>query len=280
MCTQVRDPPYLKFGETMSIPLTDSARKIDMQANRTATESRPHILIVDDDTEILDLVDHYLTEEGFRVSRSQDGHGMRQVFDQGDVDLVILDVRLKGEDGLILAADLRQRNSETGIVILSRKDEVVDRVVGLELGADDYLAKPFHLRELLARVRSVLRRCETRISESQRVVDGVAPAIYRFGGWQMNSDSRELRSPSGQPVRLSSGEFDLLQVFLANANKALSRDRLLDLARGREAALFDRSIDVLVGRLRRKIEEDPRRPRMIKTIRGAGYMLNINVTHE
>jgi two-component system OmpR family response regulator len=227
-----------------------------------------HILIVDDQAEICDLVQEYLSGEGYRVSAAQDGAGMRKVMVESRVDLVILDLMLPGEDGLTLARALRQE-STVGIIILTGRGEIVDRIIGLEMGADDYLPKPFHLRELLARVKSVLRRASSRSMENQ----AVSPrSKARFAGWNLDLSSRELLSPSGKEVRLTTGEFDLLAAFVNNANQVLTRDRLLDLARNREGGPFDRTIDVQVGRLRRKLEEDPQRPTMIKTVRGTGYI--------
>jgi two-component system, OmpR family, response regulator len=227
-----------------------------------------HILIVDDQREICDLVQEYLTGEGYRVSTAQDGGEMRKAMAQSAIDLVILDLMLPGEDGLTLARSLRQESS-VGIIILTGRGEIVDRIIGLEMGADDYLPKPFHLRELLARVKSVLRRASSRGTESQA---GPSRSKARFAGWNLDLSSRELFSPSGQEVRLTTGEFDLLAAFVTNANQVLTRDRLLDLARNREAGPFDRTIDVQVGRLRRKLEDDPQRPTIIKTVRGTGYI--------
>ena len=231
-----------------------------------------HILIVDDQQEICDVVQEYLTGEGYRVSAAHDGSGMRQVLGQSPVDLVILDLMLPGEDGLTLARSLRSE-SGIGIIILTGRGETVDRIIGLEMGADDYLPKPFHLRELLARVKSVLRRVQSRADESH--VAGRARA--RFAGWTLDLSSRELLAPDGEEVRLTTGEFDLLSAFVNNANQVLSRDRLLDLARNREAGPFDRTIDVQVGRLRRKLEDDPQNPTMIKTVRGSGYIFTPSV---
>jgi two-component system, OmpR family, response regulator len=226
-----------------------------------------HILIVDDQPEICDVVHEYLSGEGYRVSIAHDGAGMRRVMSQSPVDLVILDLMLPGEDGLTLARSLREE-SGVGIIILTGRGETVDRIIGLEMGADDYLPKPFHLRELLARVKSVLRRVTSRIAEKSAQPRTKA----RFAGWRLDLSSRELLSPSGEEVRLTTGEFDLLSAFVNNANQVLTRDRLLDLARNREAGPFDRTIDVQVGRLRRKLEEDPQKPTMIKTVRGSGYI--------
>jgi len=239
-----------------------------------------HILVVDDDPEILDIVRDYLGEEGFRVSAVASGAEMHQVLAAAPVDLVILDVRLAGENGFDLAKEIRQA-SDAGIIMLSRKDDVVDRVAGLEVGADDYIAKPFHLRELLARTRSVLRRraAGSDASEVETATEATATR-YRFGGWELDQRSRVLLSPTAKPIELSSGEFDLLVAFLEHPKETLSRDRLLDLTRGVRAAQYDRSIDVQVGRLRRKIEIDPPRPAMIKTVRGAGYRFSLDVELE
>jgi two-component system OmpR family response regulator len=230
-----------------------------------------HILIVDDQREICDLVQEYLSSEGYRVSTAHDGTGMRRVIAQDPVDLVVLDLMLPGEDGLTLARSLREESS-VGIIILTGRGETVDRIIGLEMGADDYLPKPFHLRELLARVKSVLRRASTRSADRQ----AASRPRARFA-WNLDLSTRELLSPSGEEVRLTTGEFDLLAAFVNNANQVLTRDRLLDLARNREAGPFDRTIDVQVGRLRRKLEDDPQRPTMIKTVRGSGYIFTPSV---
>ncbi len=226
-----------------------------------------HILVVDDQQEICDVIDQYLTGEGYRVSTAHDGAEMRHVMNKDPADLVILDLMLPGEDGLALARTLRSE-SAIGIIILTGRGETVDRIIGLEMGADDYLPKPFNLRELLARVKSVLRRVHGRIEESPQA----GRTRMRFAGWSLDLSSRELLSPTGEEIRLTTGEFDLLAAFVNNANQVLSRDRLLDLARNREAGPFDRTIDVQVGRLRRKLEDDPQNPTMIKTVRGSGYI--------
>jgi two-component system OmpR family response regulator len=226
-----------------------------------------HILVVDDQQEICDLVREYLSGEGFRVSTANDGAGMREAITREPVELVILDLVLRGEDGLQLARELRG-TSDIGIIMLTGRGETVDRIIGLEMGADDYLSKPFHLRELLARVRSVLRRGSTRGGD--KPVAG--RARIKFAGWILDLASRELHSPSGEDVRLTTGEFELLAAFVNQPNQVLSRDRLLDLSRHREAGPFDRTIDVQVGRLRRKLEDDPKNPGLIKTVRGGGYI--------
>jgi two-component system OmpR family response regulator len=232
-----------------------------------------HILVVDDQKEICEVVQQYLSSEGYRVSVANDGGGMRRVMGQAEVDLVILDLMLPGEDGLTLARQLREE-STVGIIILTGRGETVDRIIGLEMGADDYLPKPFHLRELLARVKSVLRRASSRAHKEK---PSGARARARFAGWHLDLSTRELVSPDGGEVRLTTGEFDLLAAFVNNANQVLSRDRLLDLARNREAGPFDRTIDVQVGRLRRKLEPDPQNPTMIKTVRGTGYIFTPTV---
>ena len=232
-----------------------------------------HIVVVDDQKEICQVVQEYLSGEGYRVSAAHDGPGMRRVMAQDPVDLVILDLMLPGEDGLTLARALRDE-SEVGIIILTGRGETVDRIIGLEMGADDYLPKPFHLRELLGRVKSVLRRVSSR---SQDKPSPGARSKARFAGWNLDLATRELLSPAGGDVRLTTGEFDLLAAFVNNANQVLSRDRLLDLARNREAGPFDRTIDVQVGRLRRKLEDDPQKPTIIKTVRGTGYIFTPTV---
>ena len=234
-------------------------------------KDKDHILIVDDHPDICEMVRSYLEEEGFRVSTANDGEAMRRVMAQGPVTLVLLDLILPGEDGLTLARKLRAE-SNVGIIILTGRGETVDRIIGLEMGADDYLPKPFHLRELLARVKSVLRRASARdLSIHEK------PSSARFNGWQLDLTARELTAPGGEAVRLTTGEFDLLAAFVSNANVVLSRDRLLDLARNREAGPFDRTIDVQVGRLRRKLDDDPHQPSLIKTVRGSGYIFTAQV---
>jgi two-component system OmpR family response regulator len=222
-----------------------------------------HILVVDDQREICDLVQQYLSSEGYyRVSTAQDGAGMRRVMAQSPVDLVILDLILPGEDGLTLARSIRDETN-VGIIILSGRGEPVERIIGLEMGADDYLPKPFLPRELLARVKSVLRRTSPRTTEKQ----AQARSKAQFAGWTLDLLRRVLYSPSDKEVDLTRGEFDLLAAFVKNPNQVLTRDRLLD----REAGPEDRTIDVQVLRLRRKLKIDPKNPTIIKTVRGRGY---------
>jgi len=234
---------------------------IDNQNNESS-----HILVVDDDDGFRGIIGEYLSIEGYRVSTAHDGAAMRRVLAQSSVDLVLLDLVLPGENGLALARTLREQ-LKIGIIMLSGRGEAVDRIIGLEMGSDDYLPKPFEMRELLARVRSVLRRVRMPIEDTA----APTPPRLRFAGWTLNLSSHELLSPSGEEVRLTAGEFDLLSVFIDNANKVLSRDRLLDLTRGRQTGPKDRAIDMQVGRLRRKLQDD-NPPQLVKAVRGAGYI--------
>lgn len=236
-----------------------------------AMTAAEHILVVDDEPEIRDLIERYLSKHGYRVSTAADGKAMREVVTSDPVDLVILDLVMPGEDGLQQAIYLKA-NSSVGIIMLTSKSDMVDRVVGLEMGADDYVPKPFELRELLARVRSVLRRARAAVPPPTTEMSTAS-----FKGWQLEMASRRLTSPEGQDVALTTAEFSLLSTMVNNPNRVLSRDRLLDLARNRELEPFDRSIDVLVHRLRRKIELDPKNPILIKTVRGGGYLFTPDV---
>lgn len=227
------------------------------------------IVIVEDDPDIRRMVVDYLSAQQFAAVGVGDGPAMRRVLAEGLADLVILDLNLPGESGLTLIEELR-RDSAVPVIVLTGSGEVVDKVVGLEMGADDYVTKPFELRELLARVRSVLRRAAPQVV-------GERGGTYVFADWRLNPTTRSLVSPEGAPIDLTTTEFNLLAVFVDNANKVLSRDRLLDLVHGRSAGPFDRSIDVQVGRLRRKIETDPKSPQLIKTVRGAGYLFAAKV---
>lgn len=236
-------------------------------------DDKTHILIVDDEQDICTLVDQYLSDEGYQVSVAHDGAAMRQVIAQDPVDLVLLDIVLPNEDGLSIARQLRVENPNIGIIMLTGRGDTIDRIVGLEMGADDYLAKPFHLRELLARVKSVVRRTESVPAEAVTAASpGGETSRLRFAGWEFDLHTRELLSPANESVRLTSGEFDLLKVFVTHPNQVMSRDRLLDLTRGREAGPFDRTIDVQVGRLRRKLGDDPHQPQLVKTLRSGGYI--------
>ncbi len=231
--------------------------------------SRPeHILIVDDDAEIRSLLREYLERNGMRAEAVADGRSMRAALQLGRFDLVILDLMLPGEDGLVLCRDLRAR-SDLPVIMLTARGEETDRIVGLEMGADDYVPKPFSPRELLARIKAVLRRAHS-LPKDQTSSDAKA---MRFAGWTLELATHQLTSPKGVVVPLSSGEYRLLRVFLEHPNRVLSRDQLLDLTSGREAASFDRSIDVQVGRLRKRLGDAGREPRLIKTVRSEGYLL-------
>ncbi|HYD30063.1 MAG TPA: response regulator [Azospirillaceae bacterium] len=231
-------------------------------------ERTPHLLVVDDDREIRSLLSQFLTRHGYRVSTAKDGPEMMKALEAGRIDLVILDLMLPGEDGLSLCRRLRAE-STTPVIMLTAMGDETDRIVGLEMGADDYIAKPFSPRELLARVKAVLRRVSLAVAGGGPAVSGRALV---FDGWRLDMAKRELTSPDGVLVQLSAGEFDLLTAFAEHPQRVLTRDQLLDLTRGRAAAPFDRSIDVQVSRLRRKIEPDPREPTFIKTVRAGGYI--------
>lgn len=227
----------------------------------------PHVLIVDDDADIAGLLGRYLDGHGLQSSRVADGQQLRQA-PLDSVDLVLLDLGLPGEDGLTLLEHLRSGWGGP-VIVVSGRGETVDRTVGLELGADDYVAKPFDFRELLARIRSVLRR-------------GQGPALrgeprYAFAGMLLDPMARSLQDAEGRPVDLTSGEFDLLLVLAEHAQQVLNRDQLMNALRGRDVGPFDRTIDVRIARLRRKLEMDSAHPRMIKSVRGAGYVLAVDV---
>lgn len=228
----------------------------------------PHILIVDDHREIRELVSRALIKEGFRVSTAADGKAMRKALADSRIDLILLDLMLPGESGLTLCREIRS-HSNIPIIMVTAKGEEVDRVIGLELGADDYLPKPFGTRELVARINAVMRR--TR-SDTSAVPDVPKAKRYAFDRWVLNVEGRELIRDDNVAVPLSTGEFDLLMALVERPHRVLSRETLLDLARGRAASTFDRSIDTQVSRLRKKLEVDPADPKIIQTVWGGGYM--------
>jgi two-component system, OmpR family, response regulator len=230
-----------------------------------------HILVVDDDEAIRELIKEYLTENDLKVSVAESGADMDRVLSVEVVDLVLLDLKLPDEDGLAIARRLRE-SLDIPIIILTGRKEEVDRVMGLELGADDYVTKPFSQRELLARIKAVLRRTEGKRS----VRRGENVRAYRFSGWELNTGTRRLRSPDGRNVDLTNSEYALLVAFLKAPQRILSRDQLLESSRLHDD-IYDRSIDVQILRLRRKIEETPNQPSLIRTERGAGYYLNSTV---
>ena len=238
--------------------------------------SSEHILIVDDDREIRDLLGRFLDKHGLRVTTAADGQEMKKALADWKIDLVVLDLMMPGEDGLTLCRNLRT-HSNLPVIMLTAMGEETDRIIGLEMGADDYLAKPFNPRELLARIKAVLRRTSDRPTRNGAADEDLKSMRYSFSGWLLDVDKRELFSPSGTLVPLSGGEFELLLAFVSHPGRVLNRDQLLDLARGREAQPFDRSIDVQVSRLRRKIEDDPKAPSLIKTVRSGGYLFATEV---
>ncbi len=225
------------------------------------------ILVVDDDADLRWMVNKYLSKYDYEVTLAEDGNMMREALESETFDLAILDVNLPGEDGLSLARYLRG-NYQIGIIMLSAAAEVLDRIVGLEMGADDYVTKPFEPRELLARVKSVLRRAQSA-AESQ--ID-ITKNRVRFGDYSLDLETHQLIDEDDQPVSLTSMEFDLLKAFAENPNKVLNRDQLLSLSHNRDWDPFDRSIDIRITRLRRKIEAEPSKPQIIKTVRGVGYI--------
>jgi two-component system OmpR family response regulator len=231
-----------------------------------------HILIVDDDADIRSLLGDYLRKNGYRTTAVAEGKGMLAALDNGRVDLIVLDLMLPGDDGLVLCRNLRAR-SDIPVLMLTARGEDMDRILGLEMGADDYLPKPFNPRELLARIKSILRRAKAlpgnmETGETARVA---------FAGWELDMISRQLVSPEGVVVPLSGSEFRLLQIFLNHPNRVLNRDQLMDMMRGRETDPFQRSIDVQVSRLRYRLADDAKEPTIIKTVRGEGYILAAQV---
>lgn len=238
-------------------------------------QGSPHILVVDDHSEIRDLLKRFLEQHGMRVSCARDGKEMKRLLDEREFDLLVLDLMMPGEDGLTLCRELRVK-SRLPIIMLTAMGEETDRIIGLEMGADDYLSKPFNPRELLARIKAVMRRTQ---AESLPAPETLTRDL-RFDRWLLDVNRRELVDEEGVGMSLSTAEFDLLKVFLERPQRVLSRDQLLDLARGREAVAFDRAIDTLVSRLRRKLERDPKNPELIKTIWGGGYLFAADVTQE
>ena len=231
-----------------------------------------HILVVDDDAETRSLLRQYLQKQGYRVSVVANGRDMRATLQTARPDLIVLDLMLPGEDGLQLCRDLRGR-SNIPVIMLTARGEETDRIVGLEMGADDYLAKPFSPRELLARIKSVLRRARA-LPEN---LEPVAVRSFHFAGWTLDAETRDLTSSEGVVVPLSGSEFKLLRAFLTHPNCVLTRDQLIELIIAREAGPFDRAIDVQVSRLRQRLRDDAREPRIIKTVRGEGYVFAAHV---
>jgi two-component system OmpR family response regulator len=232
----------------------------------------PHILVADDDREIRDLLARFLEKHGFRVTTARDGRELRRLWPSQRFALVVLDLMLPGEDGLALLRFIRGEG-RTPVVMLTAMGEETDRIVGLELGADDYVGKPFNPRELLARIRAVLRR-----AEGATEAEGTASAAtYRFAGWTLETARRRLLSPTGIEVPLTGGEYELLACLADRAGRVLTREMLMDLLHGRATGPYDRAIDVAVSRVRRKLDDDAKNPGLIKTVRGGGYVLAADV---
>ena len=236
---------------------------------------RPHLLIVDDDREIRGLLAQYLDKHDFRTTAVGDGREMRRVMERSHVDLLVLDVMLPGEDGLSLCRELRSR-SQVPIIMLTARGEDLDRIVGLELGADDYLGKPFNPRELLGRIKAILRRA----AHAPRDPSPASVRGFSFGGWRLDTVTRTLTDACGKDVALSGAEYRLLAVLLGSSNRVLSRAQLTELLRGRDADPSDRSIDVRVSRLRQILGDDARAPQIIKTVYGEGYVVGVSVVSD
>ena len=233
---------------------------------------RPHVLVVDDDASVRRLVDDYLVQNDFRVSAALTGAELMSAFGREVIDLVLLDLRLPGEDGMQLLRQLRAQ-SQIPVIILTGRSEEADRVMGLELGADDYLTKPFSPRELLARIRTVLRRAHA----GQEVHGAPVCRAYRIPGWELNLRTRRLTGDDGAQVALSNGEFNLLAALLSTANRVVTRDQLIEMSRRYDNEVYDRAVDVQILRLRRKLERNPAEPQIIITERGAGYRIAVPV---
>jgi len=228
---------------------------------------KTHILLVDDEASLREPLAEYLTKQGFRVQQASDASQARSVMNAFNFDIILLDIMMPGEDGLSFCRHVREK-TETPVIFISAKGEELDRIVGLELGADDYVTKPFSPRELIARIKVVLRR-----TNGGNGVTSGSGSIYQFSGWTLKTDQRSLIDSEGVTVPLSSGEYQMLLVLLSRAGQVLNRDQLLDITQGREAHAFDRAVDNQISRLRRKIEADPKNPEIIKTVWGGGYVL-------
>ena len=240
-------------------------------------DKRIHVLIVDDDLEICDLLSDFLDKHCYRVTTCHNGDDMSSILGTEKVDLILLDLMLPGDDGFTLCRKIRERQA-TPIIMLTAMNSETDVVAGLETGADDYISKPFSPRQLLARIKAVLRRSRNAVLNTNQSDGKLLPLPQiKFKNWTLDQNKRRLLAPDGFVVPLSAGEFDLLIAFVNNPQRVLTRDQLLDLTREREAGPFDRTIDVQVGRLRRKIEDDPKNPEIICTIRGGGYQFSVDV---
>ncbi len=240
-------------------------------------EQSYRILVVDDHSEIRELLKRFLTQHGLNVVTAEDGVHMEKLMNQQQFDLIILDLMLPGKDGVTLCKEIRA-TSNIPIIMLTALGEEIDRIIGLEVGADDYLAKPFNPRELLARIKSVLRRHFTIPNINEQIA--TKHTHYSFDGWSLNATTRELFTPNEILVSLTSTEFEMLLAFLSHPNVVLKREDLLKLVQGRGADVYDRAIDTLISRLRKKIETNPKEPKLIKTIWGGGYQFSCEVTYD
>ena len=255
--------------------VTLRAMRVDIDMNAQVPDQRavePHVLAVDDDPLIREMIADYLLKHDLRVTAVADGGAMNAVLAAEVVDLIVLDLKLRTEDGMNLARKLRDESTIPIIMLTGRSDEA-DRVMGLELGADDYVTKPFSPRELLARIRTVLRRRSAEVRQGRP--EGIR--AYRFDGWELNLNTRRLSAPDGSVAVLSKGEFSLLVVLLGAPHRILNRDQLLDLSRLHNDEVYNRAVDIQIMRLRRKIESDPAKPKYIRTERGNGYVFSVNV---
>lgn len=269
--SRIRDPRAGRTGKAATLALAGPGRPPPPKAAFASVSALPHIAIVDDEPDITRLLAAYLGAQGYRVTELHTGAALMATMAADPPQLVLLDIGLPGEDGFTIARRLRE-HWHCGLVIISGRGDAVDKVVGLEVGADDYVTKPFDLRELLARIKAVLRRLQP--AEAARAAPPpAAPERLRFAGWTLELAARRLSATDGRDVPLTTGEFELLRVFAQNPGRVLSRDFLLEHTRGREAGPFDRTIDVQVGRLRRKLEQHAEDPQLIKSVRGAGYVL-------
>jgi DNA-binding response OmpR family regulator len=264
----IEETPHHHPAGGPRLHFNDGADAVNTEASPALASNPPHVLVVDDDPDIRAVVAEYLVKNETRVTAVASGREMLEVFETEAIDLVLLDVRMPGENGMMLVQTLRERAS-VPVMLLTGNAEEADRVMGLELGADDYVTKPFSPRELLARIRAVLRRYQAPAEGPAR--DDKRRA-YRFAGWELNLRTRKLTAPDGRKLDLSNGEFSLLAAFCGSAQRVLSRDQLMSLSRLHNAEVYDRTVDVQIVRLRRKIELNPARPELIVTERGAGYI--------
>jgi DNA-binding response OmpR family regulator len=258
-------------GATGSFAMKDGSSK-DVPIVSNPTKAVGKILVVDDDAAMRETLRDLLEAEGYAIAEAPDGGGMQACLEREAIDLITLDLRLGREDGLVLARDVRS-HSNVPIIMISGRDETIDRVLGLELGADDYISKPFHAREVLARVRAVLRRYSASLdARSGAEATCRSNEKFTFDGWMVDLGRRELRSPTGGQIALTAAEFDLLALFARRPHRVLTRETILDLLKGHAWSPLDRTVDGLIARLRKKLEEDTANPRLVKTVRGIGYV--------